>query len=374
MKKIIFALLATALSMPCLEAQNVPKDSAGQVVDSAALKYLRNRSQYLVQDLEEEKTRVEKYEKFRLKQTLALINTRLEKKEITAPEAQKLKEDAAKEAALNIDNKIAIIDNHLELAKRTKSDWTFQYDQGSTIELGLGNSYDDNGSFLLGLGFESKTKKVNFDKRTYTDVVIAGGINNALSSDRSLKESPYKIWKSGFAELGFTFRTRLLKDSNFWRLAYGSSLQLHSFELTGNRIFTVDGNQTNYEPFDYNLKYQKLRVTNLVFPAYLEFGNSKKLEYYDRYRYSTVENWRFGIGGYAGMNIWNNQTLRYRADGRKRDESFRNSYNVSNFIYGVGAYAGFGATSLYVTYDLNPLFKNGPQKENVLSVGLRIDL
>ncbi|RZJ69316.1 hypothetical protein [Flavobacterium sp.] len=374
MRKIIFAVLATALAMPCVKAQNIPQHSADPVLDSVAQKNVQNRSKYLLKDLEEEKVRVEKQEKFKLKQTLAYINTRLEKKEITPEEAQKLKEDAAKEAALNIDNKLAIIENQRQLAERTNSNWTFQYDQGSTLELGLGNSYDDNGSFLLGLGYESKTKKVQYDKRTYTDIVVAGGISNALSSERSLKESPYKIWKSGFAELGFTFRTRLLKDSNYWRLAYGTSLQIHSFELTGNRIFTVDGDHTNYTDFDENLKYQKLRVTNLVFPAYLEFGNSKKLEFYDKMRYSTIDNWKFGIGGYAGMNLWQNQTLRYKENGRKIEDRERRSFNASNFIYGVGAYVGFGPTALYVNYDLNPLFKNGPQKENVLSLGLRIDL
>ncbi|MBD3582887.1 hypothetical protein [Flavobacterium selenitireducens] len=374
MKKIIFALLATGLVMPCLNAQNIPQHLNEPVLDSVALKHAEARKANRLKDLNEEKERVEKQEKFKLKQTIAHINTRLEKKEISVEEAQKLKEDAAKEAALNIDNKIAIIENQLQLAERTNSNWTFQYERSSTLELGLGNSYDDNGSFLLGFGYENNSKKVQYDKRTYTDIVVAGGINNAISGDRSLKDSPYKIWKSGFAELGFTFRTRLLKDSNFWRLAYGTALQIHSFELTGNRIFAVDGDQTFYQPFEHNLKYQKLRITNLVFPAYLEFGNSKKLEYYDRVRYSTVNNWKFGIGGYAGLNIWNNQTLRYKVDGRKRDESYRNSFNVSNFIYGVGAYAGFGPTALYVTYDLNPLFKNGLQKENVLSVGLRIDL
>ena len=366
--------MATALGMPYLNAQNIPQHLAEPVLDSAAVNYAAKRKQERLKDLEAEKERIEKHEKFKLKQTLGYINDRLEKKQITADEAQKQKENAAKEAALNIDNKLAIVENQRQLAERTDSNWTFQYDGGKTLELGLGNVYDDKGSFLLGIGYENNTKKVQYDKRTYTDIVISGGFSNALSSERSIKESPYKIWKSGFSEFGFTFRTRLLKESNFWRLAYGTSLQLHSFELTGNRIFTVDGEQTDYETFDYNLKFQKLRITNLVFPVYLEFGPSKKLEFYDRFRYSTIDNWKAGIGGYAGMNIWNNQTLRYKAEGRKRDENFRNSFNATNFVYGIGAYVGYGPTALFVNYDLNPLFKNGPQKENVISLGLRIDL
>lgn len=373
MKKIIFALLATGLFMSVANAQNNTENTISKDKDSTALQFEKRNKDYALKDLEAEKERIEKQEKFKLRQALNRINEKLEKKEITAEEAQKLKEDAAKEAALNIDNKLAIVENQKQLLERG-SRWTFEYDGGKTLELGLGNAYDDNGSTLFGIGYENRSKKAQFDKRTYTDVVVAGGISNALSGERSLKESPYKIWKSGFAELGFTFRTRLLKDSNFWRLAYGASLQVHAFTLSGNRYVTVDGNQTNFETFPEHLKYQKLRITNLVFPAYLEFGNSKKLEYYDRMRYSTVSDWKFGIGGYAGMNLWQNQTLRYREDGRKIEDVQRRSFNASNFVYGVGAYAGFGPTAIYLKYDLNPLFKHGPQKENVISVALRVDL
>ncbi len=372
MKKIIFAVLAAAIGMSKLNAQNIIQSKESER-DSTELAWHERDKKMALQDLEDEKKRIQDSEKFRLKKELDAINQKLSDNKITADEAKQLKEDAAKKAAISIDAKLAIVENQIKLVEAGDF-WTFKHERGSQIELGLGNVYDDRGSFLLGLNYVDQRKSVQYDKRTYADIVVAGGISNTLSSERSLKESPYKIWKSGFAELGFTFRTRLLKDSNYWRLAYGTSLQIHSFELTGNRIFTVDGDQTNYTNFDENLKYQKLRITNLVFPVYLEFGNSKKLEYYDRVRYSTVQNWKFGIGGYAGMNLWQNQTIRYKEDGRKIEDSQRRSFNASNFVYGVGAYAGFGPTALYVNYDLNPLFKDGPQKENVISLGLRIDL
>lgn len=366
--------MATGLSLPALNAQNNIYGRTPTEPDSLELAYRKSDRKMRLQDLEGEKKRIEDSEKFRLKQILEAINKQLERKEITADEAKTKKEEAAKTTALNIDQKLAIVENQIKLAERDNY-WTFDYAKGSTLELGLGNVVDDRGSFLLGINFdESGRRDVKYDKRTYGDVVIAGGINNVFSADQSLSDSPYKIWKSGFSELGFTFRTRLMKESNFLRLAYGASFQIHSFELGQNRYFAQDGPQTVMVTAPEDLKVQKLRVTNLVFPVYLEFGPSRKYEFYDRVRYNTVESWKAGIGGYAGLNVWNRQNLRYYENGRKITETQERSFNVSNFVYGVGAYVGFGPISLYATYDLQPLFKDNLIKENVFSLGLRLDL
>lgn len=374
MKKIIFAVMATGLSMLSADAQNNIYGRTPTVQDSTELYYKKRDKTMRLQDLEGERKRIEDSEKFRLKQTIDAINTRLEKNEITAEEAKKQKEEAAKNTALNIDQKIAIVENQIKLAER-ENYWTFEYERGSAIELGLGNAYDDNGSALLGIKYENRRKDVKYDKRTYGDIVVAGGLSNTFSADRSLKDSPFKIMKSGFAELGYTLRTRLMKDNNFLRLAYGASFQIHSFEANGNRFFEMSGNkQTILTPAPEDLKMQKFRVTNFVFPVYLEFGNSKKHELYDRVRYNTVNNWKGGIGGFAGMNVWNKQFLRYYENNVKVESTETRSFNVSNFVYGVGGYVGYGPISLYASYQLNPLFKNNTIQENVFSLALRIDL
>jgi hypothetical protein len=51
----------------------------------------------------------------------------------------------------------------------------------------------------------------------------------------------------------------------------------------------------------------------------------------------------------------------------------KKDYNVSNFIYGVSAYIGYKETSLYVKYDLNPLFQDNLVKQNNVSLGVRWD-
>ncbi|NMH28196.1 coiled-coil domain-containing protein [Flavobacterium silvaticum] len=374
MKKIIFALVATGFAMFSGNAQNVVPDT----VKSPRMQFedpqsRASRREFYLKELEEEKKRVEDQEKFELKKVLEKINDRVAKNEITADEARKLKEDAAKNSALNIDQKLAIIETQKKLLERDNY-WAFEYSQGESLEIGLGNVYDDKGSWLLGYGYRNDTKKVKYDKRSYGDIVVAGGLSNAFSSNRSFKDSPYKVWQSGFAELGWTERIRLMKDNNFWRLAAGASLQLHAFTLTANRYVSVDGDKTLFTTAAEDLKYQKFRVTNLVFPVYLEFGPSKKYEYYDHFRYSTVNHWKAGIGGYAGMNLWSNQVTRYYDNGRKIQDTQQRSFNASNFVYGLGAYVGYGPVSIYATYDLQPLFKNGPTRDNVFSIAIRLDL
>lgn len=373
MKKIIFSLAASGLSMSYAAAQNNIYARTPTVLDSVEIKYRENDRKMRLQDLEGEKKRIEDSEKFRLKQTVDKINLRLENREITAEEARKSKEEAAKNTALNIDQKIAIVENQIKLAQR-ENYWTFEYERGSAIELGLGNAYDDKGSFLLGLNYVDRRKDVRYDKRTYGDVVLAGGINNMFAKGRALQDSPYKIWKSGFYEIGYTLRTRLMKESNFFRLAYGASIQNHSFEAGGNRYFEMVPGQTVLSTATQDLKAQKLHITNLVFPVFIEFGPSEKFEFYDRIRYDTVSSWKGGIGGYAGMNIGNRQLLRYYQDGIRVDDRQTRSFNTSNFVYGLSGYAGIGPISLYATYELSPVFKNASVRENVLSIGLRLDL
>ena len=48
-----------------------------------------------------------------------------------------------------------------------------------------------------------------------------------------------------------------------------------------------------------------------------------------------------------------------------------NNFNMNTINYGISTYLGYRSTSLYVKYDLNPLFKN-TQTRN-FSLGIRLD-
>jgi len=69
-------------------------------------------------EIKQKKEQVIKEEKEALKKEVLAINTRLNKGEISEEEATDLKVAAAEIHALNIENKIAIIDNSVALSER----------------------------------------------------------------------------------------------------------------------------------------------------------------------------------------------------------------------------------------------------------------
>lgn len=137
--------------------------------------------------------------------------------------AQELKKKAAEKRAKNIENKVAILENTIELLKR-KGAVDLNTETGN-IEIGFGSG-DNDGDVLFGIKYNTgKQKKIVYDRRTYGDPIIAFGLNNAIVEGQSLNDSPYKIGGSRFFEIGWSWRTRVFKNSNALRLHYGASFQ-----------------------------------------------------------------------------------------------------------------------------------------------------
>lgn len=317
------------------------------------------------------KEEVVQEEKNALKIEVEKIHERLQKEEITTEEAEILKEKAAQKHALNIENRIAIIDNRIALIERNGEEKS--QDDGSYIAVNFGNK-DSKNERVFGISIKEKNQKVVYDKRTTSDAIIAFGLNNVITEGESLEDSDFKVGGSRFFEIGWVWNTRILNESNFLRLKYGLSFQFNGLKPTDNRFFVDTGNQTELETFPLNLKKSKLRMDNLVIPVHIEFGPSKKIEHKDYIRYSTRENFKFGIGGYGGINLNTRQKLKYEENGEKQKQTIKANYNTNNFVYGVSGYIGWGAGSIYAKYDLNPIFKKNEVAQRNISLGLRLDL
>ena len=67
------------------------------------------------------------------------------------------------------------------------------------------------------------------------------------------------------------------------------------------------------------------------------------------------------------------QILKYEIDDTKVKDKQKGDFNMSNYIYGLSAYIGYRQTSIYVKYDLNPVFKNNAVDQNNISLGVRFD-
>lgn len=324
-----------------------------------------------IETLKEFKEQINKEEREFLKVEVEAINMRLEKGEITNTEAEALKQEVAKKRALNIENRIAIINNKIALLERNEEGYQTQNDEDlSKIGVIIGG---EEGSFA-GVKINSKNKPKKYDKRTTSDLVLAFGLNNAIIEGESLDDSPYKFGGSRFFEIGWAWKTRVFKNSNFLRLKYGYSLQINGLKPKDNMYFVKQDNLTALEEFPYDLKKSKLSITNLVFPVHFEIGPSKKIEKDTYFRYSTDKQFKLGFGGYAGFNIGTRQKLKYELDGERIKEKQKRGLNTTDLVYGLSSYIAFGNTALYVKYDLSPIFKDQLIDQNNISIGVRFDM
>jgi len=309
-------------------------------------------------------------EKEALKMEVEKINTRLDNGAISVQEAEDLKKAAAEKHALNIENRIAIADNQVEFNQRNQEDTTKR--KKFRIVFGMGN--DDENDYTNGVKIESSDEKSRrYDRRTTSGLVVAFGLNNAITKGESLEDSDFKIAGSRFTELGWTWNTRVFKNSNWLRVKYGFSFQFNGLKPTDNRFYVDTGEQSELQTFPHDLKKSKFRIDNFVVPVMFEFGPSKKIEHENYFRYTTKRQFKVGVGAYGGFKMSSRQKLKYSDETGSKKEKLIAEYNTNNFIYGLNGYIGFGSTSLYVKYDLNTIFKNNPVDQRNISLGLRFD-
>ncbi|WP_299128018.1 hypothetical protein [uncultured Winogradskyella sp.] len=318
------------------------------------------RVQQRIAFIEMKKELIESEERRLLKEEIIAINKRLDVKEITAEEAEKLKKEAAKRRAQNIEDRLAIQDIELALLKRNG----LPQREKDTIDVG----------FIRVIGPNIKARNTKYDRRTTTDFVFGIGFNNALIEGQSINDSPYKLGGSGFVELGYAWKTRIFKNTNFWRLKYGLSVQWNKLDIKNNQFFVNNNGEVSLQEFPLDLDKAKFRTTNLVFPVHVEFGPSKKIEKDNYFRYSTRDKLKIGLGGYGGLNIGSIQKLKYKENGDREKEKQKGDFEVSDLVYGLSGYLAWGGTALYLKYDLNPLFNNQQVSQNNISVGVRFDM
>ncbi len=320
-----------------------------------------------VETLEASKEAIINEEKDLLKKAVEEINTQLTNGEISDAEAETLKQEVAEKHALNIENRLAIVDNKIALLERNKNVEVIDDEDRSVLKISLGNSKDG----MLYLGKKYKERK--YDRRTKSHLTFSFGLNNAIGDGQTLDDSNFKVGGSRYAEIGLSWKTRVFKNTNWLRVMYGVSFQFNGLKPTDNRYFVDMGEQTTLETFPVNLDKSKFRMDNLVVPIHFEIGPSKKIEKENYFRYSTHNKFKIGLGGYAGINLGTRQKLRFDQDGEEVKQKLKADYNTSNFIYGISGYIGYSDISLYCKYDLNPIFKNNDVDLHNVSLGVRWD-
>ena len=152
------------------------------------------------------------------------------------------------------------------------------------------------------------------------------------------------------------------------------SLMYNNLRATDDRYFVKNGAQTDLVTSTVHLDESRFRNVYIMVPLHLEFDFTKKEIRDDVNYFRTHKSARFGIGGYAGFRVKSKQILCFDdASGNDVEQKTKGNYNVNDFNYGLSTYVGYKATSLYLKYDLQPLFENNPVDQNNISLGLRFD-
>jgi len=312
---------------------------------------------------------ITKEEKLNLKGEVEAVNVQLESGSITKEQADAKKKDLAQARATIIENRVAVAQEELKELVQQKVN-------GKIVE----TKYEDSSKVRIGkrlvLTYENdsvrKKKQKDRERRTTSQFVFAIGLNNAVT-DGSVENSDFKFAGSRFYEWGVSYNTRIDKSHNLLHLKYGASLMYNDLRPTGNRVFAVNGNQTTLRTSTIDLKSSRFRNVYLVAPLHLEFDFTKKKEKEGKTYFNTHNSFRLGVGGYAGIRIKSKQKIEYEIDDLDYDEKAKGDFNASNFIYGLSAYVGYKETSLYIKYDLNPIFQDNVVKQNNVSLGIRFD-
>lgn len=302
-------------------------------------------------------------EKRGLKAEVEALDKAVELGKMTKEEAKTSKAKIAEERAKNIETKIAA----QEKALRDLVNENVNEEESN-------DSLKKN-SFSIPGGFKSK----NYDKnksenRTTSQAVLATGFNN-LVTNNMVANSQFGYGRSGFLEWGVTWNTRLSNNSNLLHLKYGAGFVYNQLHATNNRVFADINTQTVLVDAGVETKANRTYFKNVYFvvPMHLEFDFSKTKMVDDKKVFKSHTGARFGIGGFVGVNTNSKQFIEYEQNGYKFKEKQKGDFNVNDFTYGVSTYIGYRATSLYLKYDLNPIFKNNPVDQNNISLGIRFD-
>mgnify|MGYP003455610353 FL=1 len=300
-------------------------------------------------------------EKKALKAEIEAIDKEVEAGKMSKQDADLAKTKIAEERAKNIETRTA----EYELALRE-----LITNQVQTIDT-------DTTIAVNNVNINIKSKKNDPNKsenRTTSQLVFATGFNN-LVTDGAIANSEFGYARSTFYEWGLTWNTRLSKNSNLLHFKYGVGFMYNMLHATENRVFAEIGDKTVLVDAGVDTKANKTYFKNVYFvvPMHLEFDFSKTITDGDKKIFKSHKGARFGIGGFVGVNTNSKQFMRYNQDGHKISVRDKGDFNVNDFTYGLSTYIGYKQTSLYLKYDLNPMFKNNAVDQNNISLGIRFD-
>lgn len=360
---IIYLSLLLCLFASKMVAQDssIKAEQAKQTFEDKA-KAIANKIEYITKE-----------EKEALKLEIEKVNEQLEKGTISLDQANESKKKLAETRALNIENKVSAVHEELKELVQQKVDGKIEGEyKPKPFGIFFSKSSGKNRErYLRRLDSLENTS----EKRTTTQAVFATGANN-LVTNGSIANSDFKYNASTFMEYGITWNTRIFKNNNKFHFKYGVTGVYNRLVASDNRYFVNNNGQTTLSTYPTHLRYKDTYFKNVfvTVPLFLEFDFSKKqIDKNGNNIFKIEQGFRFGVGGFVGYNTNSKQFLSYEVNGYRINERQKGDWNVPDWNYGLSTYAGYKQYSLYLKYDLNPMFKNNAVKQNNVSLGIRFD-
>jgi hypothetical protein len=337
--------------------------------------HAQNTFEYEAKKIADQIEAISEEEKEALKEEVEQINQMVEVGTLTAAQAEEAKIKAANLRASNIESRVKEQENKLALLVQDKIDGKLatSNQEENVIQIGKSSIYvriDEK------LRDSLRARRGRGERRTTSQFVLAFGLNNHIIDGdlSSLEDSEFEAVGSRFFEWGVTWKSRVAKNNNLLHAKYGFSVMYNTVRPKGNQSFVVNGNQTDLQQSALDLRKSRFKNVQLVFPVHLEFDfTPKKIAKDGSTYFKTQKAFRMGIGGYAGVNLKTKQILKVDQSGSNKIKE-KGDFNASDFIYGLSTYVGYRSTSLYLKYDLNPVFRSNPIERNNISLGVRFDV
>ena len=207
-------------------------------------------------------------------------------------------------------------------------------------------------------------------KSSSTDFILDLGLNALVNNHitritpaNQLATNPLDLRTGGsrYVSLGLNYKQRLGGRHSPLYLTVGPEFAFNNYMLEGNNKWVNQNGLTSVvrEASDRQYQKTKLATSTLTVPLMLQLN--------------TRGHFRLGAGGFAGYRLASWTKLKYFENGSTYKDKDYGSYNLNDWQYGLQGVLGYKSLTLFVKYNLNPLFRDGQGLQaQTLSFGLRL--
>ncbi|OKL41537.1 outer membrane beta-barrel protein [Pontibacter flavimaris] len=189
------------------------------------------------------------------------------------------------------------------------------------------------------------------------------GFNAFTEQGRSMVD--LRPWGSRYVSLNMRLKSQIGGRKSPFHLVSGLEFAFNNYMFEDD-IVVEDIDNMTFFTLDPERNFEKSKLThstvNVPLMATLEFK-----------RDNGKDGFTLGAGPFVGYRLGSHTKLKYEAGGKTEKDKTRDSFNLSDFHYGVEGVIGYGGLNLFAKYNMNDLFKDnrGPQT-NVISFGVRL--